>query len=162
LRTAPALYTLYLVYLYQVPGDQHMHSKKEDLIKALAGLGLTVKEDKIKKADVKKVLAESWEERKKALDQALEAEGVTEVYMTYSGSGDSGDIDTLNFKGATPPDDLHAKVETFLWDFLESVEAGWEINDGGEGEISWEVGTTLTVEHKTFYMQTDETTYKID
>ena len=40
------------------------------------------------------------------------------------------------------------KTQDYLWDILTSSEGGWENNDGGRGEITWNVNDDkISVNH---------------
>lgn len=73
----------------------------------------------------------------RAIIAALSALGVTEVELTYNGSGDEGYINEVTF---TPNMD---EAEPFIsplndWGYglLERHYGGWEINEGSHGTIT--------------------------
>jgi hypothetical protein len=78
------------------------------------------------------------------LCEQLHAAGVAAVAVTYSGSGDEGNIDDvtasgpLSAGGESGPevdlsDTLHDLVRDWVYDTLEGKQPGWEINDGSQG-----------------------------
>ncbi len=97
----------------------------------------------------------------------LTALGVAIVAASYSGCGDSGQLDELEFlspKEEVIPDfpkDLQEEVETFLYDALEARHGGWENNDGGEGEFRWTLATGACEHtHREFYVESDTTSHE--
>src|SRR5205814_6758720 len=102
---------------------------------------------------------------------ALAEIGIHHVTVDYDGSGDSGQIDSIeawdtgNQKSPLPssrkvqlasenpgrPVDhigLEAAVEELAWDFLYDNHGGWENNDGAFGTFVFNVpDRTITLEH---------------
>ena len=89
---------------------------------------------------------QKWEQEQKerqasAVEEAtpllkqLKQQGVCEITIYYSGSGDSGCIDRIELD--VTPLQLSPE-ETLIIEELafESLPAGWEINDGSEGNIT--------------------------
>lgn len=97
------------------------------------------------------------------LPSRLTALGVAIVTASYSGCGDSGQIDEVAFLSPKEkvitkaiPKDLQEEVETFLYDALETRHGGWENNDGGEGEFHWTLATgDCEHTHRDFYIESD-------
>ena len=108
---------------------------------------------------------------RRRLHKALKRLDATSVVVTYSGSGDSGQIDEVNvYRDKTQIKSeknvsvivasskwsqdsgwiervksesmtLEAGLEQFVYDWIESEHAGWENNDGASGECTIEVAT---------------------
>jgi hypothetical protein len=93
---------------------------------------------------------------------ALAALGVAHVVITYDGEGDGGQIDTIiatsadeqeisldvHFGGADEKRTLRDAIDDLGWGCLDAYHAGFEINDGGYGEITIDVAEgTLTIDH---------------
>ena len=100
---------------------------------------------------------------KAALFDALAAAGIATVIVTFDGSGDSGQIESVDANDGEQPIDLPSVVITMrdvLWDgsavetlklpvaeaverlayaFLEEIHDGWEINEGAYGEFTFDV-----------------------
>ncbi len=90
--------------------------------------------------------------------------GVANVEAAYSGYGDSGAIDGVQFRDASGqrvdrtmiPADLHASLDNCLYEFLP---AGFEINDGGQGTLTLEVESAkITLKHQENYTETRDST----
>ncbi len=90
---------------------------------------------------------------------ALMASGVANVEAAYSGYGDSGAIDGVQFRDKAGlrverekiPAALTEKLENVLYEFLP---AGFEINDGGQGTLTLDVQTgTVKLEHQENYTE---------
>lgn len=88
--------------------------------------------------------------------KALLSQNITQIDVEYSGYGDSGNIDGfLPVPTPTPdfmtiphpwyPDriqslSLQQALEHFIWaELVEMYHAGFENNDGGGGEIHWDL-----------------------
>ena len=90
---------------------------------------------------------------------ALMASGVANVEAAYSGYGDSGAIDGVQYRDksgvrverCTIPASLKEQLENVLYEFLP---AGFEINDGGQGTLTLDVQTgTVKLEHEENYTE---------
>jgi hypothetical protein len=119
-------------------------------------------------AQHRQYLADSQSRYEKAIETLpprLMALGVAIVNASYSGCGDSGQIDEVEYLtpkedpvSLTVPNDLQEEVETFLYDALESRHGGWENNEGGEGEFRWMLATNgLEHTHRDLYIEADTT-----
>ena len=80
--------------------------------------------------------------------------GVADIEVAYSGFGDSGAIDGVQYRGPTGvrvdrasiPAQLIEDVERCAYQFLP---AGFEINDGGQGTLTIDVlASKVTIEHQ--------------
>jgi hypothetical protein len=74
----------------------------------------------------------------------LKDRGVTKIEVEYSGSGDSGSIDGINYYKAGDSfsysdldisSDMHDKLENLCYPMLDDIE-DWYNNDGGFGTIT--------------------------
>lgn len=113
---------------------------------------------------------------KTVLFDALSTNGVSQVVVTFDGYGDSGQIEdiearagdekidlpdlsvtlTLARSGSTEPVaktiSLAEAIETMVYDFLERTHAGWENNDGADGEFVFDVASrTVTLDYNERY-----------
>lgn len=95
---------------------------------------------------------------------ALMASGVSNVEAAYSGYGDSGAIDGVQYRDKAGmrvdrekiPAALTEKLENVLYDFLP---AGFEINDGGQGTLTLDVQTgSVKLEHEENYTESTSST----
>jgi hypothetical protein len=95
---------------------------------------------------------------------ALMVSGVANVEAAYSGYGDSGAIDGVQFRDKAGlrverekiPAALTEKLENVLYEFLP---AGFEINDGGQGTLTLDVQTgTVKLEHQENYTESTSST----
>ncbi len=101
----------------------------------------------------------------RTLPPRLIALGVAIVSASYSGCGDSGQVDEVHFHTGDNrvvtgdiPQDLQQEVETLLYDAIEYRHGGYENNDGGEGEFRWVLAhNQLDHTHRDFYTETDTT-----
>ena len=95
---------------------------------------------------------------------ALMASGVANVEAAYSGYGDSGAIDGVQYRDKSGvrverekiPAVLTEKLENVLYEFLP---AGFEINDGGQGTLTLDVQAgTVKLEHEENYTESTSST----
>jgi hypothetical protein len=95
---------------------------------------------------------------------ALMASGVSNVEAAYSGYGDSGAIDGVQFRDKSGvrverekiPASLKEQLENVLYEFLP---AGFEINDGGQGTLTLDIQTgTVKLEHQENYTESTSST----
>lgn len=102
---------------------------------------------------------------KAALFDTLAAAGITQVIVTFDGSGDSGQVEEIDARAGDEVTDLpeakitinspvwgsdeikrstmcvEAAIEQLAYDFLSETHGGWENNDGAYGEFIFDVAT---------------------
>jgi len=89
---------------------------------------------------------------------ALRALGVARVEVAYDGYADSGNIGGI----ATVPAEadiaaIRERLGDFAWDTVCHLNPGFEIDDGGEGTLAWEVAEDrIEVAHAAFHTARDE------
>ncbi len=85
------------------------------------------------------------EERIKIRDELL-AEGVAKVNMEYDGYGDSGQTNYIS----------HDQAQYFLDSLISHYHSGFENNEGGGGEIAWDlIKDEISIEHYDNYEMED-------
>ncbi len=66
---------------------------------------------------------------------------LSKISCEYSGEGDSGNIDSVDLfdtRGNSIAETTKKyDFTTMIWDFIMEYHAGFEINDGGSGEINF-------------------------
>ena len=99
---------------------------------------------------------------------ALVQHRVANVEAAYSGYGDSGAIDGLQYRDAagqrvdreTIPTTLVEELENVLYEFLPT---GFEINDGGQGTLTLDTQTAkVTIQHQENYTASNDSTREFD
>jgi hypothetical protein len=99
-----------------------------------------------------------------AILPALLESGVANVEAAYSGYGDSGAIDGVQYRDKAGvrverekiPAPLKEQLENVLYEFLP---AGFEINDGGQGTLTLDVQAgRLTLQHQENYTESTSST----
>lgn len=97
---------------------------------------------------------------------ALHPLQVTNIEAAYSGCGDSGAIDGVQFRDsegvrierAAIPAALKESLEDALYEFLP---AGFEINDGSQGTLTVDVQAgTVKLDHQENYTNTLDSTFE--
>lgn len=102
---------------------------------------------------------------------------VSQIEVVYSGYGDSGQLDDITitplkvslreieFDSITHPwrpdevikRNLREALEDFVWDEITSRYGGFENNDGGQGELTWDItDNTITLDHSWNIMTTED------
>jgi len=99
---------------------------------------------------------------------ALRTHRVANIEAAYSGYGDSGCIDGVQFRDsagerverASIPDTLKEALESALYEFLP---AGFEINDGSQGTLTINAQTgKVTIQHQENYTETRDSSREFD
>ena len=93
---------------------------------------------------------------------------VASIEAAYSGYGDSGAIDGLQFRDAAGqridraslPPEIIEQLENCVYEFLPS---GFEINDGGQGTLTIDTQTAkVTIQHQENYTEHHDSTREFD
>jgi hypothetical protein len=93
---------------------------------------------------------------------------VANIEVAYSGYGDSGAIDGLQFRDpagervgrASLPKDMIEELENCVYEFLP---AGFEINDGSQGTLTIDVGTgRVSIQHQANVTETRDSSREFD
>ena len=90
--------------------------------------------------------------------------GVANIEVSYSGYGDDGSIDGVQYRDPTGIRVDRASIPAQLVEDLEScvytyLPAGFEINDGGQGTLTIDVqASKVTLTHETNYTASESTT----
>ena len=98
------------------------------------------------------------DELRKELFDTLKMYGIVQVIIHYSGAGDSGQTDDISIKPEKRDEMLDEKLESgktirealdeFAWQGIEENEGGFYNNDGGDGQIIFDVNErTVKMEH---------------
>lgn len=87
-----------------------------------------------------------------ALLAALRGRGVDRIVAVYDGYGDSGNVSGVAAEPAeASPGDLERRLADFVWDVAYDLHPGFEIDDGGEGTVTWDLrADRIDVEHADF------------
>ena len=104
---------------------------------------------------------------KNAMLENLSRHGIASVIIDYDGEGDSGQIEGMAAFGDTDQPialagDLHDQIEDFAWRVLEVHHNGYEINDGGYGDITIDVANrTVVLDHNARFSDSVNTTTEV-
>jgi len=99
---------------------------------------------------------------------ALTKHGVANIEAAYSGYGDSGAIDGIQYRDeagvrvdrGSLPTPVVEQLENVLYEFLPS---GFEINDGSQGTLTIDTQTAkVTLTHQENYTETRDSTREFD
>lgn len=88
------------------------------------------------------------------LEEYFKRTGVEIIEARYSGSGDSGDIDSIKIDGEHSniqfgsQDDDDKLIWNTLYDNLENAYGGWEIDDGSAGTIELNNNLEIVISHE--------------
>lgn len=89
---------------------------------------------------------------------ALRELGVQRIEACYNGYAHSGNAQCITVAPEVETlDDLDARVSDFVWGMVYDLHLGFEIDDGREGTLIWDmVEDRLDVVHADFYTARDE------
>jgi hypothetical protein len=99
---------------------------------------------------------------------ALRSHRVANIEAAYSGYGDSGAIDGIQYRDeagvrvdrTTLPTEIIEGLENAIYEFLPS---GFENNEGGQGTLTLDVQTgKITLAHQENYTETRDSTREFD
>jgi hypothetical protein len=105
---------------------------------------------------------------RKALVKDLRALGIATAQAEYDGSGDSGDIQSVEFldaanQGVKLSDEVEKRFSDVVMDALCTTHGGWEINDGAYGTFTLDVGTgKAKLDHNERYTETNNSEDELD
>ena len=94
--------------------------------------------------------------------------GVANIEVSYSGYGDDGSIDGIQYRDptgirvdrATIPEKLIEDLENFVYTYLP---AGFEIGEGAQGTLTIDVGAAkVTIQHQENYTASNDSTREFD
>ncbi|WP_298938313.1 DUF6878 family protein [uncultured Ruegeria sp.] len=88
----------------------------------------------------------------------LREAGVTRIEASYDGYGDSGNVEDvmIETQGAKLDAEQDKKLKDFLWDVPYTLHPGFEINEGGCGEVVWDVlEDKIDVSHSDRFVDTN-------
>ena len=92
--------------------------------------------------------------------RACRATGATAVEATYDGYGDSGNIEDLAFVPTriVPLGATGTRLADFLWQMAYDRHPGFENNEGGYGEVRWDLeADTISIDHAERYVEVSHT-----
>jgi len=80
-------------------------------------------------------------ERRETLLAVLRSIGAKRVTIFYDGYGDEGNVNdvTLEPEGATLKEEDAQALDSFAWDRAYALHPGFENNEGGNGELVWDI-----------------------
>lgn len=99
----------------------------------------------------------------------LKGAGVACVHIQYDGCGDSGQIESIEYRDIDgKPVNIQEKVAItedqlmdLFYDLTQARHPGWENNDGAFGEFEWNLtGDTLTHSHSDRFTDYDTTAHE--
>lgn len=106
------------------------------------------------------------------LFKTLEMFKITKLVVHYSGSGDSGQTDDVTIEPSGRSDLLDETMESgksirdavdeFAWEGIENHESGFYNNEGGYGEIIFDVkDKNITMAHNNYIQETQYEEYDL-
>lgn len=79
--------------------------------------------------------SEKVKEDIKALEKAMLANHITEIFAYYDGSEDSGSINDVNYSDCEYHFELDEIVLNICFEYLSLLHPSWKINSGGQGSF---------------------------
>ncbi|GFE67099.1 DUF6878 family protein [Litoreibacter roseus] len=121
-------------------------------------------------AEIISAMEEAQRQRETALKDerarllvALRAAGATGVTVQYDAYGDSGNVQdmTLEPVGTELSSEDAKALENFGWDQAYSLHPGFENNEGGYGEMTWDITEDrIDLTHHDRFVDHDTTTHE--
>ena len=92
-----------------------------------------------------------------AMRKILTDAGIKKVTGSYEGYGDGGNSEVTGFlPERTLSSKDEEKLKDLIWTLAQSLNSGFENNDGGSGEFDWDVPSDrIDINHR-FMMPEDE------
>lgn len=128
-------------------------------------------------------ISQELQDFKARIFEAMKSDALTRIVVSYSGSGDSGQIDGCevepydrilqneiafnhpNWQGQLSGT-IDDAAEQFAENLLEELSIDYCNDDGGAGmvilQIAQDGAQTCTIEHSAYYQASEESTYEID
>lgn len=77
---------------------------------------------------------------------------ISEVRVEYSGSGDEGYIDEINFHPGEPEEHMRRLLDDFFWEeIIQMHHDGFHNDNGGYGTVIWNIeDDKLTLHHRDY------------
>lgn len=119
----------------------------------------------------KEKLSVTEKANKDAILNAMKVAGINSATVSYSGSGDSGDTEDTTFSpegkedqitvgivsndGKTTVKTLKTAIIDYAMMAVDARHGGWENNDGGHGEITFDAKKgVISIEHNDYVVET--------
>ena len=93
----------------------------------------------------------------------LQSKGVTRVDAQYDAYGDSGNVEDITFTPVTVMIETTQEeaLRDFIWSMAYALHPGFENNDGGDGEVVWEIDEDkIQIEHRERFTDYNLYTYE--
>jgi len=80
---------------------------------------------------------------------------VTGIEARYDGYGDSGNVSEISATpGGIDLSEIDERLRDFVWEMATMLHPGFEIDDGGEGTLTWDVTKDrIDLDHADFYVE---------
>lgn len=117
--------------------------------------------------------AEDWAERERKAGEArqreraelrdlLRTKGVERIDAGYDGYGDSGNVSHVTVSPTeVDVEELASRLADFIWAIAYNLNPGFEIDDGGEGTLTWDIGKDrVDVNHVAFIYESFESVHE--
>ena len=92
----------------------------------------------------------------------LRAAGVTKVKGNYEGYGDEGNIEKVTIEPENSGfKDTDETLKNLLWSIAYNTNLGFENNDGGQGDLAWDIASDkINITHHQFYTESTTSTHE--
>lgn len=93
----------------------------------------------------------------------LRMAGVRTLFGSYDGYGDSGNYEEISLDNGRviPSGDLVETLGDFVWDVAYFHHSGFENNEGGYGELTWDIeADSITLDHADRFIETHQTLHE--
>ena len=105
-------------------------------------------------------IEEKTDETRDNIREDLRKASVTKIVAEYNGYDDSGNVEEIKFskENATTVilPSAEPRLTDFIWNFVQSVHSGCEIDAGSEGIFEWELDTDkISIRHEQRHISTE-------
>lgn len=107
--------------------------------------------------------AQQLAENRARLLATLQDLAVQGIAAAYEGYGDEGNVHSVK---ATPDEvmldcDLEEEIKDFVWELAYSLDPEFETNEGGDGEVNWDIDAdSISVTHNKHHLETETSEFE--
>ena len=113
--------------------------------------------------EIRREQEQELRDQRQAILKTLRTAGATRVTIQYDAYGDAGNVEdvTLEPEGTQLASEDAEVLDAFGWDQAYSLHPGFENNEGGYGELNWDIAEDrIDLTHHDRFVDYDTTTHE--